>query len=285
LVSHTPSTCLNCDAELHGPFCSRCGQRVIPPYPSVRALAGDAWEEISGWDGRYMRTLRRLFGQPGGLTVDVLEGHRARYVSPVRLYLVASVLYFLVAAATPNLGRPPAAAIPGSSITIDLGNPEATPLSPEQRAEALRRVERAPWFVRPLMRSAISDPAAFRSRVAEYLPRMFFVLVPLFAGILSLFFRRRPLSQHLVLALHLHAAVFVAQAVRQVVNFTGSRVMLAVAAIVVAIFLVWHTLVAMRRVYGEPRAPTALKALGIAVVYAITAFAGMMVTLIWASLA
>ena len=52
----TESTCLNCGAELHGAFCSRCGQRVIPPYPTMRELVGDAWHELSGYDGRFMRT-------------------------------------------------------------------------------------------------------------------------------------------------------------------------------------------------------------------------------------
>ena len=87
-IPHSMPNCLNCGAELHGPFCSGCGQRVVPPYPSLREMAGDAWHEFSGWDGRFARTLRMLI-HPGVLTVEVLEGRRARYVSPLRLYLAA----------------------------------------------------------------------------------------------------------------------------------------------------------------------------------------------------
>ena len=52
------STCLNCGATLGGPFCGACGQRDIPPYPSVRELVVDAFWELSGWDGRFVSTVR-----------------------------------------------------------------------------------------------------------------------------------------------------------------------------------------------------------------------------------
>src|SRR5687768_10569944 len=97
------SACLNCGAALDGKFCARCGQRDIPPYPSVRELASDAVAEFSGWDGRLAATVRALVRRPGFLTGEFLAGRRARYISPVRLYLTASVLYFLIAANAPNL--------------------------------------------------------------------------------------------------------------------------------------------------------------------------------------
>ena len=279
----TPSTCLNCDAELQGPFCSQCGQRAIPRYPSVPEMAGDAWHEVSGWDGRFLRTFRRLLLAPGDLTIEVLEGRRARYVSPVRLYLVASVLYFVVAAAAPNLRLSRAAVLPNSNVTIDLRNPEATPLPPERRDEILASVERAPWVLRPMLRSAILEPVAFRGRFLENLPRMFFVLVPVFAAILSTVFRRRPFSQHLTLALHVHAVVFVTQAIREAFNFTGSGIALGVAELTVFIFMLRYALVALRRVYAESWPRTLAKAAAIAVAYGLAAFVALMLTLAWVS--
>src|SRR5687767_11829400 len=97
-------TCLNCGAALEGRFCSACGQRDVPPYPSVRELALDAATEFSGWDGRLSSTLRALVRRPGLLTLEFLEGRRARYVSPLRLYLSTSLAYFLLAAAAPSIG-------------------------------------------------------------------------------------------------------------------------------------------------------------------------------------
>ena len=52
--------CLNCQSPLMGPFCASCGQRDVPPYPTVRELAVDAFWELSGWDGRFASTVKAL---------------------------------------------------------------------------------------------------------------------------------------------------------------------------------------------------------------------------------
>ena len=70
----TGEECLNCGEPLSGPFCSKCGQRAIPAYPTLRELVGDAWQELSGYDGRVLRTFRHLMRWPGALTLEVLEG-------------------------------------------------------------------------------------------------------------------------------------------------------------------------------------------------------------------
>src|ERR1051325_6095498 len=68
--------CLNWGARLPGPFWAECGQRDIPPYPSMRDLAVDAVAEFSGWDGRLLNTVRALVLRPGLLTHEFLEGRR-----------------------------------------------------------------------------------------------------------------------------------------------------------------------------------------------------------------
>jgi hypothetical protein len=98
-VRPRPTRCENCGAVLGGPFCAQCGQRAIPPHPTVRELAGDAWNELVGWDGKFLRTVRLLVLRPGELTRSAIEGRRARFITPVRLYLICSVLYFVVSAA------------------------------------------------------------------------------------------------------------------------------------------------------------------------------------------
>ena len=101
LTSVTAAACLNCGATLDGPFCSACGQRVVPPHPTTKELVGDAYDELVGWDGKFARTLRLLLAHPGALTRAVIEGQRNSYVRSVRLYLLCSILYFLVQAGAP----------------------------------------------------------------------------------------------------------------------------------------------------------------------------------------
>jgi hypothetical protein len=275
--------CLNCGAPVSGRFCSACGQRVVRAYPSMREMVGDAWEELSGYDGRFARTFRMLLRRPGALTVDVLEGRRARYVSPVRVYLVASVLYFLVAAATPNL-RPVATVLPGKDrITIDLSSGGVADLPPELRQKALDTIERAPWFIKPMLRSAALDPSGFRAKVLQTLPRVMFVLVPVFASIVSLFYRRRPFSQHLILALHLHAAVFAVLAVGLLANFTGSLAVSNTARALFLLFVLVYGLLAFRTVYRESWSWTVLKSVGVVILYLLAGVAGLIIAIGWAA--
>lgn len=77
--------CANCGAELHGRFCHACGQKDLPAHLTVGEFAHDAIHELAHVDGKLFMTLRRLLGKPGALTLDVLEGRRARYASPLRL--------------------------------------------------------------------------------------------------------------------------------------------------------------------------------------------------------
>jgi hypothetical protein len=65
--------CLNCGAGLTGAFCSRCGQRAIPADPTVAEIAGDVWQELSGYDGRIAATFRNLL-HPGRLTARISTG-------------------------------------------------------------------------------------------------------------------------------------------------------------------------------------------------------------------
>ncbi len=91
-----PSHCENCNAPLQGHYCHDCGQSVVNPVRD----AGHALEEVfeSFWhlDGRIFRTLRDLLS-PGRVANNYLAGQRARYVAPLRLFLVLSVLTFFFA--------------------------------------------------------------------------------------------------------------------------------------------------------------------------------------------
>ncbi len=279
LSAHPMPNCLNCGAALQGPFCSQCGQRVIPPYPSLREMAADAWHEFSGWDGRFLRTFRTLL-HPGALTIDVLEGRRARYVSPLRLYLVASVLYFLVAAAIPRVRQPPPVQVPGASRTIDL----TQPISAEDRAMVRERLQRAPWWARELMLPMLEDRERQIAGFKATLPRALFLLVPVYAAILGLFYWRRSYTQHLVFALHLQAAMFMALAVAQLANATRSMAIVRTVGPVALGALASYALIAFRRVYRDSWPRIIVKSAGVMVLDLAALMVAMLATYVWAVL-
>src|SRR6516165_4666774 len=100
----TPATarCDNCGAAVSGHYCAACGQRLEAPVQSLWHFTQEATEDLTHTDSRLWRTLGALLFRPGYLTREFLAGRRARYLPPVRLYLVISVLFFLWASATPH---------------------------------------------------------------------------------------------------------------------------------------------------------------------------------------
>ncbi|GLK50644.1 DUF3667 domain-containing protein [Maricaulis virginensis] len=149
-ASPTPAgTCSNCATELSGPVCHSCGQASDTFHRPVWDLLLDVLDGLLGLEGRLWRTLPPLMFQPGKLTTNYLTGVRARYVMPFRLYLTASVLFFLAFFAVNeglNTGPEPVA---GSDIAeareaLETGDLEAgLAMMPEEaRNEVIRQVER-----------------------------------------------------------------------------------------------------------------------------------------------
>ena len=294
------TACLNCGESLTGPFCAQCGQRNIPPYPSVRELLIDAFHELSGWDGRFAATLRGLVRHPGMLTREFLEGRRARYISPLRLYLLASLVYFVIAAAAPNIrledgrelfvgfrigttvtdsARAPASRAQqvGDAATRSL---EGGSLTAEQQRVLLAKVEEAPALMRPLLRRSLRDPNGFRRDMLEAMPKMLFGLLPVFAAITALFYRGRKYPEHLYFAIHLNAFIFLALAAARAAQFTRSVPIAVVASGVVTLSILVYATLAFHRTYGESLPRTVAKVAGIGLLYCLVASAAMMVT-IW----
>ena len=102
---HTEDThalCANCGASVAGHFCSHCGQRVEHAVHSLWHFIAEATEDLTHADSRVWRTIGALLFKPGFLTTEFLAGRRVRYLPPIRLYLVMSVLFFLFLAISPH---------------------------------------------------------------------------------------------------------------------------------------------------------------------------------------
>ena len=93
------AACLNCGAQLTGAFCGACGQKAHVH----RTLAGFGHDLLHGvfhFDGKIWKTLPMLFWHPGELTRRYIHGERAKFVSPLALFLFT---VFLTYAAFNNL--------------------------------------------------------------------------------------------------------------------------------------------------------------------------------------
>lgn len=92
--------CHNCGIRLSGPYCAACGQKVRPLNITVHDFFHEFIHETLHVDGRLFQSIRRLILSPGFLTREYLQGRRARWISPIRLYLIFSVIFFALSAFT-----------------------------------------------------------------------------------------------------------------------------------------------------------------------------------------
>ena len=93
---HTHETnCLNCGAELDGPFCQQCGQHAHV-HRTLSAFFHDFLHGVLHFEGKIWRTLPLLAWKPGELTRRYIDGQRATFVSPVALFLFCVFLMFAV---------------------------------------------------------------------------------------------------------------------------------------------------------------------------------------------
>ena len=89
--------CLNCGEVLTGQHCSHCGQPAKVRVLSLWGLTKDVLGDVLDVDSRVWRTLRPLAFRPGLLTQEYLRGRRASYTPPFRMYLVLSLVFFVLA--------------------------------------------------------------------------------------------------------------------------------------------------------------------------------------------
>lgn len=87
--------CENCGTVLQGGFCHVCGQHAHNPLRSFAHTAEEVFESFWHLDGRIFRTLADLF-VPGRVAVNYLSGQRVRYLPPLRIFIILSVLTFFV---------------------------------------------------------------------------------------------------------------------------------------------------------------------------------------------
>jgi len=216
-----PSACPNCGAMRSGAYCAACGQKAAPLNPTIADFLHDLTHELLHVDGKIFRSVLLLLTRPGFLTHEQFAGRRARYVSPIRLYLVFSVVFFAVMQVAPS----------GLHVQITSRDAVDPQVLQERTQEAI---------------------VAVNEITHVWVPRAMFLLVPVFAALVMLVRRRAGYNypQHLYFAFHTHAALFFALtlgALARIPAWLHAANLVAVFVVVYATFYLWFGL---RRAYG-----------------------------------
>lgn len=282
-----PDHCLNCGHAAEGNFCAFCGQEHKDHDVALRPLLSDLLAEVISWDSKLMRTLVPLAVRPGFLTSEYTAGRRIGYLSPLKLYLTVSVLFFLVLSWKAPL-NPHNVVINPSGVTVRMGGstvaaPKSRTLEEyDARQRALPAAQRDPPLTATMIRhsfKAKQSPMTFVSALLGDIPKMMFFLLPLFAVSLKLLYLRtkRLYVEHLVFLLHVHAFAFLLLIPMLLVP-TGLRFLFAGLALPVYVAL------ALRAVYrqGWPKTLTKFVLLGLGYVILLAlCFTGTAFVALW----
>jgi len=93
----TENDCLNCGATLQGKFCHVCGQENLELKENFGHMMSHAISDYFHFDHLFFHTLKPLLFKPGYLTNEYMAGRRAQYLHPIKMYIFISILYFLIA--------------------------------------------------------------------------------------------------------------------------------------------------------------------------------------------
>ena len=317
--------CQNCGTELKGPFCYYCGQpdkRFLRFFP---VMIREMFQDVFELDSRFTRTLKPLLLHPGKLTRDYIDGRRFRYTPPIRIYLFASIIFFLLVTLATNLldlevtakedgtetrhfgvlqmdddttgpgATNPIAEPEGSLADEDelpdiilfggekwhpVDNPVNLPLVPARLDDWINReLVESPKKAREIEK----NPKLIIQSMIDILPTVVFLLLPVFALVMKLFymFAKRYYIEHLIFSLHNHSFIFVIFIVIFLLGWieqgaTGLGLDAGIAEtgydVLLAVLLVWipiYMFIAMKRVYQQGWMLTTVKYLAVGWVYLI----------------
>jgi len=153
--------CTNCGDPMPGNFCRMCGQRKVEVHVSLTRMLMEVLDDQFSINSALPRTLGALFFRPGQLTREYMNGRIARYIPPFRLYLVASVAFFVVLSMLPELRDPLAntgIAEQTTTVTVGFGDGRA------RAGDPLRPAPPLPLAPRPGALAAGDGGAAARPR-------------------------------------------------------------------------------------------------------------------------
>lgn len=259
--------CLNCGAALTGGFCAQCGQKNIDLNLSIGHIIGEFLGDIFSYDSRVFRTLVPLLFKPGFLTAQYNLGRRVSYVPPVRLFIIISLLYFFSLTLTgfqggniviTNDNQANVTAPAGSSEEGEVVTPgnimEQPPVTTDDDAGDKSPLVNS--FVRKVL-AAGQNRDLILAKMADWMPRLMFVLIPVFAFILKMCYWKsgRYYIHHLIFSLHYHSFLFLLLFFLLPLAAFNDELADLISVIVMATYL----LLGMRRVYAEHIGRTIIK--------------------------
>lgn len=280
--------CQNCEAPLMGTFCSSCGQRNRRRLPRLIEFMGELLGEVFEYDSRFWKTLWPLLRRPGFLTREYIDGRRVSYLPPLRMFLVLSVFFFLLAGLTDNIQVDASVDGAEGEELVQADDPPEAP-APE---EMDLHVEGLPFLEDPDVQQRLVEqytkveerPELLARAMAEELPTMMLAFLPVFGLVLMMLYPLgdRRYVEHLILSIHYHSFFFLEVIILMLLfrfagaleaaEVPGQTLAMVVAGLSTAVVVIWTPIYlfrSLRVVYGQGWFVTLIKFLLLNVAYLV----------------
>lgn len=237
LQERKQKNCLNCGTQVAGRYCQQCGQENVEVKESFWHLIMHFIEDITHFDGKLWKTLKLLLFKPAKLTQYYMDGKRASYIHPIRMYLFISAVFFFflfsnkeAISSKDKLKEQPlattASSNPNKGLKTNLGEDSVqykTIAAYDSAQHKLSAAKRNNWLESIIIKKSIElnvkyEEDAFKigqalfEQFQHYFSRMLYISLPLFSLCLWVLYRRNKhhyFVDHLIFSIHIYCAFFI----------------------------------------------------------------------------
>lgn len=216
------SQCKNCQQHVNTNFkyCPACGQSATSFQRPFSKVAMEMLHELLDIDGRLWLTVRTLLLKPGVLTKEYNQGMRIKYSPPLRMYLVISIIFFVVFA----------------NFRID----------------------------------TLAEHQGMTS-IHEHYPKIMFVLLPVYAFIVKIFYWRTYYIANLIFAIHIHCIAYLVLMITSPIEyFEENHISLVILQGILLTYFLIYVLLAFKTNYQQNWFQTVWKFIASLLIYLMT---------------
>jgi len=251
--------CKNCNSELVGLYCSECGQKNSQLL-SIKETLKEFTDNVFSFDTRFFITLKYLITKPGLLTTEYWLGRRTKYLPPLRLYLVMSLVYFFSSnIINPSIDKPFQTLDGFFQFELDKSSPKYDP-SPEIVAPFVDFFKEN--FNKGVM-VAEKKELTEHDLVWSNMPAAMFILMPFMAFCVYLLNKKKKqlYSYHLITVLHFHSFIFFIFTIEEIVPIID---------IFIKLYSLYYIFFMFKNIYQDSWIWNSLKLTTLSVLYGIT---------------
>ena len=292
LTERISKDCLNCGIEVAGRFCQQCGQENVEVKESFFQLLRHFVEDLTHFDGKLWKTVKLLLFKPGSLTKLYIEGKRASYIHPIRMYIFVSAVFFLFmftgeapvkpegAGSKANTSKDFASGLQeGLELELDNDTVNYKTIAAYNAAQQkLPSSKKDNWLDAELKKKGIElnekyggdnlkIGKALIEKFENYFSRMLYISLPIFAFFIWVLYRRNKnhfFVDHIIFSIHIYCAFYIILFITQIVSIVNdffSDQLSGIIAFIVPLSLVFYLYKSLKNHFNQSRKKTLLKCL------------------------